>query len=196
MIKVLHILPDFGSGGAQRMAVHLMRTLDRERFETKAVSLYDRTGTDLEDILSESDIPVRYLGKRRGLDPRMFMEIYRILRHFRPHVVHTHQYVLRYILPPALLHRVPVMVHTLHNPAEKEVDFAGRIVHRLAFRGGVIPVAIVQDVADSISHVYGIGGFPLIPNGIPVESYGRPSVDRVAWRRREGFAPEDVLFVS
>ena len=196
MIKVLHILPDFGPGGAQRMAVHLMLALNQERFEAEAVSLFDPTGTDLDESLAENGVPVHYLGKRRGPDPRMLVKISSILRHFRPHVVHTHQYVLRYVLPPALLYRVPAVVHTLHNPAEKEVDRVGRLVHRVAFKSGVTPVAIAQEVAESVSHVYGTDGFPLIPNGIPVEGYGRPAVDRETWREREGFDPEDTLFVS
>lgn len=197
MMRVLHILPDLDPGGAQRMAVHLMQTLDRERFEVGAVSLFDPVGTDLEEILAQSDIRVWHLGKRRGPDPRMFAELYRVLRRFRPHVVHTHQYVLRYVLPPAIFYRAPVMVHTLHNLAEKEVDYAGRLVHKAAFKYGVIPVAIAQDVADSIVRVYSIdGGLPLIPNGIPVERYGCPLVDRRTWRSREGFDSKDVLFAS
>jgi len=90
---------------------------------------------------------------------------------------------------------VPAMVHTVHNLAEREVDRPGIWLHRLAFRRGVVPVAIGQEVAASISRVYGIRGFPSINYGIPVEVYGSPRVAREVWRRREGFAPEDIIFV-
>jgi glycosyltransferase involved in cell wall biosynthesis len=175
--------------------VHLVRSLDRDRFEAMVVSLFDPVGTDLEEMLACDGVPVRYLGKRRGPDPRVYLRIARILRRFRPHVVHTHQYVLRYTLPPALHVRIPAMVHTLHNPAEKEVDRVGRLVGRIAFKRGVLPVAIAQQVADSLDRVYGIEGVPLIPNGIPIEVYRRPVSSREAWRRREKFTAEDVLFV-
>jgi glycosyltransferase involved in cell wall biosynthesis len=88
------------------------------------------------------------------------------------------------------------MVHTVHNLAEREMDdWSGRVVRRIAFRRGVVPVAIASEVADSIRRVYGIDGFPLIPNGIPVDAFRSPSLDREGWRNKEGFAPTDVLFV-
>jgi len=65
----------------------------------------------------------------------------------------------------------------------------------MAFRRGVIPVAIAREVAQGLRRIYGIDDFPLIPNGIPVDTFRRRAVDRETWRRAEGFAPADVLFV-
>jgi glycosyltransferase involved in cell wall biosynthesis len=87
------------------------------------------------------------------------------------------------------------MVHTVHNLAEREIEWYERWVHRLAFRRGVIPVAIAREVADSIRRVYGIDDFPLIPNGIPVEAFQGRSMSRERWRSKEGFASKDLLFV-
>jgi glycosyltransferase involved in cell wall biosynthesis len=195
VIRVLQILPDLDAGGAQRMAANLALTLDRSKFEVLVACLYGPSGTDLEGELARGGIPVRHLGKRPGLDRRLFGEVSRLLRAFRPEAVHTHQYVLRYVLPALVRHRTPVRLHTIHNVAEKEVDRAGRIVHHAAFRLGVIPVAIAQEVADSLRRVYGVEGAPLIPNGIPVERYACPAVMRDEWRAREGFGPDAVLFV-
>jgi glycosyltransferase involved in cell wall biosynthesis len=195
VIKVTHVLPNFGPAGAEHMAASLMRTLDRQRFEVSAISLFDRSGTRLEELLERDGIPVRYLGKRPGFDPRMFVLIARTLERIRPHVVHTHRYVLRYCVPYLLSRQVPVKVHTVHNIAEKEVGLAGRLVHRVAFKGGVLPVAIAEEVDNSLRRYYGISDSPLIPNGIPVERFRHPSVGREAWLEREGFAPTDFLFV-
>jgi glycosyltransferase involved in cell wall biosynthesis len=93
-----------------------------------------------------------------------------------------------------LFDRVPAMVHTVHNLAEKEVDWSGRLIHRMAFRQGVVPVAVADDVDDSLRRFYDIDGFPLIPNGIPVDTFRKPSIDRDRWREEEGFAASDVLF--
>jgi glycosyltransferase involved in cell wall biosynthesis len=86
------------------------------------------------------------------------------------------------------------MVHTVHNLSDREVDWSGRIMHRIAFRRGVLPVAIAEEVADSLRRYYGIDGFPLIPNGIPVGDFSRSLFNRDTWRRKESFALEDVLF--
>ena len=194
---MLQVFPDYGLGGAERMAVHLMLNLNRERFEVGAISLYDPSGTDFERSLAEGKVPVWYLGKRKGPDPRMLPRIASVVRGFRPHVVHTHRYVLRYTLPLASYRRIPALVHTVHNLAEKELDdpLVGLWIHRLAFRCGVLPVSIGQEVTASLTRTYGIDDFPTIPYGIPVRDYRSPSITREAWRERERIDPEDVLFV-
>lgn len=194
--RVLHIIPNFGSGGAECMAVNLMCGLVQDGFDMAAVSLYDRQGTDLELMLQERGIPVWYLGKRRGFDPRMYIRLERLLGKLQPDVIHTHRYLLRYLWPLPAYRRAAVRVHTVHNVAEKEVDAPGRWLNHVAFRSGVVPVAIAHAVSLSLRRVYGLRATPLIPNGIPVERYNNPTVSRTNWRLAEGFDDEAVLFVS
>ena len=192
---MLHVVSDFRSGGAERVAANLLRTSDPEQFDVAAITLRGPFGSALERTLAEDGIPVWYMGKDKGFDPLVLAQVARTMERLRPHVVHTHSYALRYAFPYMLFRRVPAMVHTVHNLADKEVEWYGRWVHRLAFRRGVLPVAIASEVADSIRRVYGIEDFPLIPNGISVETFREPSIDREGWRNEEGFAPTDVLFV-
>ncbi len=183
------------------MSVHLMRDLSRRGFEVAAISLFGRAGTDLEELLAESKVPTWYLDKRPGPDPRMVPRIARILKAFRPHVIHTHRHALSYALLPAFYRKVPVVVHTVHSMAEYDMagseihKKAARLIHRVAYRRRVVPVAIADEVAKSLTCFYGIGEVPSVPNGIPVEAFGNPAVGRETWREREGFGREDVLFV-
>ncbi len=196
LIRVLHIVPSFGAGGAERVAANLLRTSDREQFDVGAISLRGPFGTDTEETLAQDGIPVWYLGKERGFDPLVLARVVRIMEHFRPQVVHTHTYALLYAFPYMLYRRIPAMVHTVHNLAEREIDnWAGHLVRRIAFWRGVLPVAIAREVADSVRRFYGLDDFPLIPNGIPIDTYRGPSIDRERWRNNEGFGPTDVLFV-
>jgi glycosyltransferase involved in cell wall biosynthesis len=197
LIRVLHVVAGFGAGGgAESVATNLLRTSDPEQFDAGAISLRGPNGGKRERTLAQDGIPVWYMGKERGFDPLVLARVARIMERFRPQVVHTHTYGLQYAFPHMLCRRTPAMVHTVHNLAERESDdWSGRLVRRIAFRRGVLPVAIAREVADSIRRVYGIDGFPLIPNGIPVGDFRRPSISPQEWRRREGFAPTDVLFV-
>jgi glycosyltransferase involved in cell wall biosynthesis len=192
---VLHVVAGFGAGGAERVAANLLRTSDREQFDVGAISLRGPLGTDVEETLAQDGIPVWYMAKGRGFDPLVVARVARTVEHFRPQVVHTHTYALRYAFPYMLCRRIPAMVHTVHNLAEREIDWSGRLVHRIAFWRGVLPVAIAKEVADSLRRVYGIDDFPLIPNGIPIDTFRGPSIDRERWRNNEGFAPTDVLFM-
>jgi len=193
-IRVLEVLATLKPAGAERIAVTLACELDKARFETAMLSLYDPIPGGLEPLLAEAGVPVRHLGKRRGFDPRMFGRLLRVLREWRPHIVHTHSYVQRYTFPAALVAPVRCMVHTVHNLAQREVDRPGRLLHRLAFRLGVTPVAIAGPVRQSMREEYGLDPV-LIPNGIDVSRYSRPEA-RQAWRAAHGFRAGDVLIAS
>jgi len=167
--KVLHIIPNFGLGGAERLLMNLLEAFDYKRFEVAAVSLYPESGTILEKKIREKCYKVYFLNKHRGPDLRMIPRLYRVMKDFRPDVVHTHRYVLRYTLLATLFYRVPVQIHTVHNIAQKEVEWMGKVFHWFAFRlGAVVPVSISQEVANTIKALYGCNIYtPVIYNGIP-----------------------------
>jgi len=172
-VRVLHIIPNFGPGGAERLLVNLLEEFDHERFDVAAVSLYPETGTILEREIREKGLKVYYLNKHKGPDLRMIGELRRIFRDFRPDVVHTHLSVLRYTLLPAFFCRILVKVHTVHNVAQKEVDWVGKFVHWLAFRlAGAVPVSISREVAITLRNLYGQKiKTPVIYNGIPTKRF-------------------------
>jgi glycosyltransferase involved in cell wall biosynthesis len=175
------------------MAGHLMIGLS-ETHDVSAVGLYSAVNSSIEHKLRRADIPLWHLGKRRGFDPRLYLSLDRVLKRVRPQVVHTHLSVLRYALPSVLRHRIPVVVHTLHNLAEHETDVIGRAVQWFAFRRGVLPVAISREVAASVKRVYGLECPAMVPNCIPVENYRPTAADGVRWRQKERFGPDAILF--
>ncbi len=201
-IRVLHVLPNFGPGGAERLLVNLLEAFDKERFEVAAVSLYPESGTILEKEIKKKGLQVYFLNKHRGLDLRMIPQLYRLFRAFRPDVVHTHRYVLRYTLLPTLFCRIAVRVHTVHNVAQKEVDWVGKLVHWIAFRlGNVVPVSISRAVANTVRAVYGRGiHTPVIHNGIPtarfVSSAGQDNAKKedVILLHVGRFAPKKIIY--
>jgi glycosyltransferase involved in cell wall biosynthesis len=177
------------------MACHLMTGM-RDLHDVAALSLGRTLESFIERRLRQAGIPMWFLNKRPGLDPRVFLPSDRVIRDFRPDVVHTHMSVLRYVLPAILHHRVPLAVHTLHNLAEYETDTLGRGLQWLAFRGRVEPVAISREVASSIERVYGVKARYMVPNCIPVEKYRADDKVRERWRTQEGIDPGAVVFTS
>jgi glycosyltransferase involved in cell wall biosynthesis len=174
------------------MAVHLVCGLDRKRFEVGVVSLCDRTDSRQERIVSATDTKVWFLGKKPGFDARMFVRLDRVIRQFRPRIIHTHLRSLWYSLPVSWPRQI-VAVHTIHGMADRDTHPAKRMVNRLAW-ARVVPVSVAAQVSVSLRRVYGLNATPTIPNGIPLQQFQRVPGDRPAWRRREGFQDEDVLF--
>jgi glycosyltransferase involved in cell wall biosynthesis len=194
-LKVVHIIPMLGPGGAERVAVHIVKGLNRQRFDPRVISIWRRVGCDLESQLDDARVPVQYLGKGPGFDGRAYHRLHRALRTLRPEIVHSHLHVLRYALPSLLLLKGMSTLHTVHNLAEREVESRARCIQRYAFNHGVVPVAVSDEVAQSLKPLYGIHSCRVIPNGIPTSQYAHPSVSRKEWRVKAGFRDDHVLFV-
>jgi len=194
-LKVAHIVPMLGPGGAERVAVDIVKGVDRQRFEPMVISIWRRLECDLDRLLDDSDLPVVYLGKGWGFDGRTYHRLHRVLRHCRPDIVHTHLHVLRYALPSLLLLRNVSSLHTVHNLAEREVEPRARCIQSYALNHGVVPVAVSEEVAISLKRLYGIQQCHVVPNGIPIDAFAHPRTARKEWRAREGFRDDQVLFV-
>jgi glycosyltransferase involved in cell wall biosynthesis len=193
-INVTHIVPHLRNGGAEQMAIHLMTGLDPARFKASAIVLGRRSGSSLEESLDSNGIPTIYLGKKSGFDPRMFLRVRQALRRLRPAVVHTHVHVLRYVLPHLLFRNSHTIVHTVHNIAEREVEPRAQWLQLLAFRSGIVPISVAQEVAVSLERRYRVSNSEVIPNCIPVGRYQLSKEVREEWRRNAGINSTDTVF--
>ncbi len=194
-MRVLQVIPSLGLGGAERMVKNLAIRLHASGHRVVVVSLYGPLGSSVEADLRAAGVEGHFLGKKRGLDLRMVPRISRIASGFRPDVVHTHMYALKYALPSVAWRRCGV-VHTIHTMAEKEVDRASRILQRVAFRALVSPVAIGDAVAESVRRVYGVVAPRTIPNGIPVSEYVPSAFARAEVRASLGIPGEAPVVVT
>ena len=177
-VKVVQIVPLLSPGGAERVAVHLARGLNRRRYETLVISFSGRVGCDLDHMLEEAGIEARYLGKHPGFDYRVYGRLDSVLKEYEPDVIHTHLHVLRYALPSMLLMKRVAMVHTVHNLAEREIEPRARLIQRYALNHGVKPVAVAEEVAASLKSLYGIHRCQVIANCIPTDLYANPQTPR------------------
>jgi glycosyltransferase involved in cell wall biosynthesis len=156
--------------------------------------MYDRQGTARERELDDAGVPCSYLGKRLGFDVRMLWRIDGVVRRFQPDIVHTHRFVLRYTVPLHLAGRMPRMIHTVHNVARQDVE-PPFIITKTAYKRGVIPVAICETVAKTITELYGVNTMPVIPNGIVVDPIVNACAERDAAREELGVEPDEALLV-
>jgi glycosyltransferase involved in cell wall biosynthesis len=193
--RVLHVLANLGAGGAERMAVHIVLGLNRQRFEPAVVAFSGRYGSDLEQQLDQAGIKTWFLGKGPGFDWRTYYRLHRVFKEFRPDIAHTHVHVMRYAFPSLVYFKPRLMVHTVNNIAECEIEPRARWLQSLAYRRGVIPVAVAREVAASLERVYGIGNSRVVWNCIPTDLYASPQTPGATWRAKQGFSNEDVLFV-
>jgi len=184
-MKIMQIIPYFCFGGAETMCENLTYALIAQDHEVTVVSLLPER-TPISSRMEEAGVRMVYLDKKLGLDVSMIPKLAKVMKQFRPDVVHTHLNVLKYAVPAAKLAGIRNCVHTVHNVAQEEAE--GRVVQtisRIYFRNGwVTPVALSPKVQDSLVDFYGLDrkAIPVICNGIdlsrciPKENYAADTV--------------------
>lgn len=199
-IRVLHVLPRVLTGGVERRRVTLARKLP-DAFEQRVVSLTGR-GPILEELRSVG-VPTRVLGISTMKEPRAHLELHRIVRQWRPHIVHGAIFEgMIWGGLAALTHRVPVLLleETSHPddnaPAGMRRSARARAAIRFVARrsAGVVAVAPLigkylveqQGIPEHLVHVIlnGVAEFDVVDRGSALEE-----------RRRLGL-PDDAFVVG
>ncbi|MBI2610937.1 glycosyltransferase [Candidatus Kaiserbacteria bacterium] len=111
-VKILFAVPRMSVGGAEKLLVQQMRTLNRERFVPTLVTLF----TEQEDSLAASVEIDRCFGFRSTLDIIRLPTLVAYLKRERFDVVVTHLFSANLLVRiAAILARVPVIVSYEHN---------------------------------------------------------------------------------
>jgi glycosyltransferase involved in cell wall biosynthesis len=107
------------------------------------------------------------LGKKPGIDLKMFSKIYKALQQISPDVVHTHLHSGYYCFFAYKKLKYPFKkIHTLHNLAKRDAPLHGRKMFKYFFRKNIIqPVSISEEVYKSAVDEYGSYIKTLINNG-------------------------------
>ena len=194
---VFQVLPSLAVGGAERLVVHLIEHLCRERFAPVCICLESPLGTHYEARVQASGAPLYFLGKGAGANGGALRQLSALFRQYHPAVVHTHIIGLNYAYPLMIRYRTPARVHTVHSLALREMGVrVGAWVRQLAFRyriGRVVPVAVADEVQASIQQLYGYPDPLLIPNGIPTDEYAPDPNKRAQWRQTHGIEPHATV---
>lgn len=169
MYKIVQMVPALGWGGAQVFCIQLCNELvKKDDYEVTLISMYHHD-PQKHLPLSMLDEKVKFitLGKKPGIDPSMFLKIYKTLKNIRPNVVHTHLHAGYYCFYTYLRLKYPYKkIHTLHNLAKQDAPPHGRKMFKYFFKRKIIEaVTISEEVHKSALKEYGHYIKTLIPNG-------------------------------
>lgn len=172
-IKVLHIILELGPGGVEKFLVDFMLNYDKEKFDISVVSLLPREDSIFEKILDDNKVDVTYLNMTPWIyDIRVLFQLNKIIKEKKPDILHVHLFMTRFTFLPAILNKVPVKIHTVHIPANKEASGIFRFIQSIAYKKGkFIPIAISKSVEESIKVNHHIENTKLIYNGIDLKKF-------------------------
>ena len=165
-MRVLHVIADLGTYGAERLLALLLNNLKDPELELAVMTVYSSP-----EAAAGLAVPVLDVGRRGRYDVTFLPRMIRMMRAWKPDVVHTHMHMGKYWgRIAALASGVETIVHTEHNS-----EFGAPRVFRIANRALVPRTAAV--VAFSQTHRSALAAdesIPLnrivvIPNGIELD---------------------------
>jgi glycosyltransferase involved in cell wall biosynthesis len=176
-IRVLHLITDLDSGGAEMMLARLVSAHDRARVDPIVISLSGR-GSIAEQI-EKADVPVYAVGMRGNtVSARSWWQLVRLLRRLKPDIVQTWLYHADFAgLLAGSMAGVPRIVWNIRC-AELDVgDVPARllILRRVLSWLSPLPAGVVcNSQAGCRAHErlgYRPRGWSIIPNGFDTEAF-------------------------
>lgn len=192
-MRILFLSTSMGMGGADKQLLSGAQELRTMGHEVRIVSLTPLGTMGLE--ARSSGIPTESLEMRRGFpDPRGLARLVRIVRAWRPDVLHSHMVhanlmarALRFLVP------IPVMVSTIHNIYEG----GGLLMAAYRLTNGLVDhMTIVSEAAADRfvrERIVPRNLLTVIANGVDVDVFRNvPVGTRESLRRSIGLAREFV----
>lgn len=118
-LRVLHVVPDLGVGGAERHVTTLLPRMDRTRFASSAVCIGE-PGALFADLVA-AEVPAKALRRTKRQAVAALVDLVREMRRSRPDVVVVRGYSAEGLgRVAAWLARVPGVVVWVHNDGDTE----------------------------------------------------------------------------
>ena len=149
MVRVMHISSSLQHGGIEKLIYNFAARLNGDKYHVSACAL-DADGI-YGDEIRRVGRQVSILKKRQGVDPRLWLRLYRLFKKEKVDVVHTHNFSpLFYAAIPARLAGVKALVHTEHArtafPDAKRRMVAERCLSFLADRFTAVSPQVKRDL--------------------------------------------------
>lgn len=170
-MKIVEIISQLNSGGAERFTVDLCNELSKEHDVTLIV-LYSLEMHGFYASEVSKRVNLVSLNMTKKSDIGIYFRVRSQIKKIKPDIVHTHLNALPCTMLPILFSRKIGYFHTVHNDARKEAkDAISAAIRRLCFKRKLVtPITISKESQRSFVDYYGLDA-PMIFNGrdIPMD---------------------------
>ncbi len=197
-INLLFVLPNFDTGGSEKLVVDLIQNLDSKVFNPVLTVFF--TGT-YEETFKRMGYPfyVIHNGRVRSkVETLTFLK--RIVERHGIQLVNTHHTspLIQGFLPFKVLGR-KILIHTEHSRLDQDrrIHKKAILMERLLLKGVDRVVGVSHEVCRYMVDTLGVRSSKvcLIPNGVDIKRFHIPDFDRRAYRKRLGIR-EDVFLIG
>jgi glycosyltransferase involved in cell wall biosynthesis len=189
-MRILQCISSIDVGGAENFVIELCNELASNKSNSVHLVAFFKPSNERIKKISKNVI-FHCLEKKKGVDLKLFIKFFKLLRKLKPDIVHTHLRVIYYILSISILYRTPLFFHTIHyNPNRESEIFIIRGFKQFCFKKNYIkPVFLTQELLEIGSKIYGAKGV-VLNNGVKKMNeiiHDSKVVDFIKGLKGEGF---------
>jgi sugar transferase (PEP-CTERM/EpsH1 system associated) len=198
-LRVLHVVPRLGLGGTEHGVLKVLAGLGDDQFEHRICAV---RGMDASFVRG-MNVAVRTYSAASAKSGFQFplFRLIRIMKEFRPHIVHTRNFGALEAICAARLARVPVAIHSEHG---YELEILGglpirrRILCRALFPMADAVFAVTRELSlyHSRQSWLPAGAFRVIHNGVSTERFAPRHMDAAEIRNQLGIPTERFVIGS
>jgi glycosyltransferase involved in cell wall biosynthesis len=201
MIRIVHVISDLDTGGAEMMLAKLVGRMDRDRFSSSVISLTDRG--QLSEQIESSGVAVHTLGMKRGRpDILALPRLIRLFKTLNPTIVQSWLYHADLLSTLAVkFSGSPILVWNVRcsDMDLKRYSPLTRWVQRVLAHWSATPAAVIVNSEAGKQQHERLGYRPrrwdVIPNGFDTERF-RPDTSIRLPLRQEWKVPPGAVVVA
>ena len=201
MIRIVHVISDLDTGGAEVMLAKLVGGMDRSQFSNTVISLTDRG--QLGEQIESSGVAVHTLGMKRGRpDIVALPRLIHLFKTLNPTIVQSWLYHADFLSTLAV--KLSGSSILIWNVRCSDMDLKlypplTRWVQRVLARWSATPTAVIVNSDAGKQQHERLGYRPrrwdVIPNGFDTQRYHPDSIVRCSLRK-EWQIPEDAVVIA
>ncbi|WP_160069585.1 glycosyltransferase [Sphingobacterium bovisgrunnientis] len=155
MIKVVHIIPNLSTGGAERFVVDLINEGVCNDWDCELI-LFEKNNNFFINELNKK-VKIHFLEKKRGFDLGLFYKLFLLIKKIDPNIVQSHLSAFNY-MGMALIFCSCKFFHTIHSlPSKEYKSTLGKYLRLIFFKflNKCTPISISPKVDKEARGLYG-----------------------------------------
>jgi sugar transferase (PEP-CTERM/EpsH1 system associated) len=195
-LRVLHVLNRLATGGTENVVLRLIDGLDEQIFEHRLAAV-----RGMDPAFSGLALPGGELlldGKEDSGFEFLILRLARVMRAYRPHIVHSRNWGTIEAILAARLARVPVAIHSEHG---YDLDMLTglptrrRIFRRASYRMADAVFSVTRELCDFHARQAWISPerIRVIYNGVDTQRFRPRSSERISLRKKFGLPQERFI---
>jgi sugar transferase (PEP-CTERM/EpsH1 system associated) len=186
-LRILHVLNRLATGGTENIVLRLISGLDEQIFEHRLAAVRGMDPAFRDLALPGGELLLD--GKENSGFEFLILRLARVMRAYRPHIVHSRNWGTIEAILAARLARVPVVIHSEHG---YDLDMLTglptrrRIFRRASYAMSDAVFAVTRELCDFHARQAWISPerIRVIYNGVDTQRFRPRAEERISLRRR------------